>query len=203
MEDDDDDDVGSVQRINLVGLMRNTPGAFSAAAQNSGEVGSADQKMERLSVAGEQLQRLSVQHQQARSQAQKMMQQKYLATRRRVLMNTLGMQKFYKMLSLVKELKVVREKLLRSCASSESSSQQQQQQQRATTAPGKIRVCKRKFEALHKTARDLLQSTDLVMSVERTEMDRLAKLPWNELIHQAQQNIYAYREYLSISETRE
>jgi hypothetical protein len=181
----EDDDAGSRQRMNLVGLMRNTPGSFAAAAQSSGEVGCVEKSM----------QSLSVQHQQARSHAQKMIQQTSLATRRRVLMNTLGMQKFYKMLSLVKEVKGVRENLLRSCAS-ESSSQQ-------PTSAGKIRVCKLKFESLHKTAQDLLQSTDLVMSVERTEMERLAKLPWDELIHQAQQNLYAYREYLSISETRE
>jgi hypothetical protein len=182
MEDDDD---GSGKRINVAGVMSNTPGVFAAAAQSSGDVSSVDQEMGSLSVK----------YLQARTQAQQMIQQRSLATRRRVLMNALGMKKFYKMLSLVKEVKAIRESLLRSCAS-EANAQQ-------STAPGKIRVCKLKFEALHKTARDLLQSTDLVMSVERTEMDRLAKLPWDELIRQAQQNLYAYREYLSISETRE
>ncbi|CAB9507077.1 expressed unknown protein [Seminavis robusta] len=180
-----DNDVQKPGRISLAGLVRNKPGALSSSTPNPGDVTSIDRRMQSLAVA----------QQQARKHAQKLIKDKSVATRRRILMNTLGMQKFYKALALIREVKGIRENLLRSCAAEDPLSK--------SAARGKIRVCKQKFEALPKPGRDLLSKTDLVASLERTELDRLGKLRWDELIQQAQENLFAYREWVSISETRE
>ena len=146
-----------------------------------------------MTTMGERFQAMSVARQEERRRAQRALkQEKSVATRRRVLMNILGMKRFYKTLSLVREVKGTREKLLLQCS-----------KEPGVTSIKKLVVCKVKFDNLPRSARDLMARTQLVAAIEQTEIERLRKLPWDELIAQAQANLNAYREWMSISETRE
>lgn len=137
---------------------------------------------------------MSVSQQAQRRRVQKATQkEKIVATRRRILMNTMGMQKYYKALSLVKKIKHLRQKILRSCSSGSIDEE-------VATLPKKTLSS---YESLPSASRDLLVNTDLVSALEQTETERLGKLPWEEFILQAHKNVDAYYEWQSISETRE
>lgn len=169
-------DYASVGRIPLVGLLRPHESQLV-----SGDVNSVHQSFQTLSVA--------------RSRRRVLGREKSCATRRRILMNTLGMEIFYQALALVKEVKECRQKILQSCSISGED----------PNRPGLITsvVCKHKVQHLLRPAKDLLVNTKLVSSLEHTMIHRLGRLPWDGLISQARDNLMAYREWLSLSETRE
>ena len=185
--------------------------------QADGDVTTMDRRFQSMSVVVQQQQ----ERRQAVRQHKTLKKEKSVATRRRVLMKILGMKRFYKTLSLVREVKAIREKLVLGCraehptaatadgsattttttnantASTSSSSSSSSRKQKA------VIICKVKFDCLPKSGRDLIARTYLVAAIEQTEIERLEKLPWDELILQAQKNLIAYREWLSMSETRE
>lgn len=173
---------GNERRMSLVSLFRTPAGQL--INQGSADVATMDQRFQSMSVV----------QQQGRRRAQRALkQEKSVATRRRVLMSILGMKRFYKTLSLVREIKGIREKLLLQCATDT----------RTPTNIKKVMVCKVKFDNLPKSGRDLMARTHLVAAIEHTEVERLSKLPWDELILEAQKNVISYQEWMSISETRE
>ena len=107
-------------------------------------------------------------------------------------MKILGMKRFYGTLALVREVRGIRDHLLLRCAVSDTSSSKK-----------KAVISRVKFDNLPKSGRDLIARTHLVEAIEQTEVQRLDKVPWEELISQAQHNVLAYREWVSMSETRE
>ena len=161
---------------------------------HTGDVNAVDERFRDLSVVP------VVGREHERMRAQKTLrQEKSVATRRRVLMNTLGMQKFYKTLAIVREVKRLRESILKSCCSQDPVADAGDKPWRQKT----LSISKEKFENLPRSARNILLNTNLVVALEQMEVERLPKLPWDELIMQANQNTMAYKEWLSLSETRE
>ena len=181
-----DDDCSERISPSLVSLL----GATTNASVN--QLG-GQETGESVITMNEQFQAMAVARQAERRRAQRALEkEKSVATRRRVLMNILGMKRFYKTLSLVREIKGTREKLLLQCAKDPGVS-----------SIKKVVVCKVKFDGLPRSARDLMARTQLVAAIEKTEIERLQKLPWEELIAQAQANLNAYREWMTIAEIRE
>lgn len=174
----------SDDRITKVSILKaSTSPAHQLVGQGNGDVKTMDERFRGLSMA--------LQLEQRRP-PRALKQEKSVATRRRVLMRILGMKRFYKTLSLVREIKSMREKLVLQSSKSPGF-----------TCAKKVIVCMVKFDKLPRSARDLLARTQLVAAIEQTEIGRLEKMCWGELIAQAQANLNAYREWMTISETRE
>jgi len=130
------------------------------------------------------------------------------ATRRRVLMKVLGMQKFYKALALVREGKNIVQDTRRRMKIPQSQqaqqelatpSTQQQQQDQNIVSKGETPL-----EGWPPVIGDLMLSlTRLVTALEQTHLPELPKLPWDELLPQVHQDIMAYKEWMSATESRE
>ena len=172
----------SLDKITLLGLMASSSGSSGRSAlqiQSSEDANTIDGRFQTLSVA-RQRQRLARVHR----------IEKTVATRRRILMKTMGMQQYYKALSLVKEVKRLRQRVLSPFQASSLSSK-------------KIKISKELLVELPEAGRNLLLNTSLLSALEQTETEKLGKLPWGDLILQAHKNVSAYYEWQSMTETRE
>ena len=124
-------------------------------------------------------------------------------SRRRVLIETVGVQKAQRIIALIREIRVLRLRRRDLLGSSALESHQPMVCGRGGCSANVYSLPKTSDGKLPQEVRDIFFHTSIVDALEKSPPSSFAKLPWDQLYAQGQKHVQAYRSWLRLEVSSE